>query len=43
MQVALECTHKQARYFRIVLDGRTVLVLMVIVMIWRILGILHII
>jgi len=43
MQVALECTHKQARYFRVVLDGRTVLVLVLIWMVWQILAILDII
>ena len=42
MQVALECTHKRARYFRVVLDGRALLVLAVIWMIWQILRVLKV-
>jgi hypothetical protein len=43
MQVSVECTHKQLRLFRLVMDARTVLVLLIILMIWQIMKILHII
>ena len=42
MQVSVECTHKQLRLFRLVMDARTVLVLLIILMIWQIMKILHI-
>ncbi|WP_256441892.1 hypothetical protein [Polynucleobacter sp. AP-Sving-400A-A2] len=42
MQVSLECTHKQLRLFRLVMDARTVVVLLIILMIWQIMKILHI-
>ncbi|WP_256442643.1 hypothetical protein [Polynucleobacter sp. AP-Elch-400A-B2] len=42
MQVSVECTHKQLRLFRLVMDARTVVVLLIILMIWQIMKILHI-
>ncbi|WP_257719922.1 hypothetical protein [Polynucleobacter duraquae] len=42
MQVSVECTHKQLRLFRLVMDARTVVVLLIILMIWQILRMLHI-
>jgi hypothetical protein len=42
MQVSVECTHKQLRLFRLVMDARTVVVLFIILMIWQIMKILHI-
>jgi hypothetical protein len=42
MQVSLECTHKQLRLFRLVMDARTVVVLLIILMIWQILRMLRI-
>ncbi|WP_256441772.1 hypothetical protein [Polynucleobacter sp. Adler-ghost] len=42
MQVSLECTHKQLRLFRLVMDARTIVVLLIILMIWQIMKILHI-
>jgi len=42
MQVSVECTHKQLRLFRLVMDARTVLVFLIILMIWQIMKILHI-
>jgi hypothetical protein len=42
MQVSVECTHKQLRLFRLVMDARTVLVLFIILMIWQIMKILRI-
>ncbi|WP_256442856.1 hypothetical protein [Polynucleobacter sp. AP-Ainpum-60-G11] len=43
MQVSFECTHKQLRLFRLVMDARTVAVLLIIFMIWQILRMLRII
>lgn len=43
MQVSLECTHKQLRLFGLVMDARTVVVLLIILMIWQILRMLRII
>jgi len=42
MQVSLECTHKQLRLFRLAMDARTVVVLLIILMLWQIMKILHI-
>ena len=43
MQVSLECTHKQLRLLRLVMDARTVVALLIIFMIWHILRMLRII
>ena len=43
MQVSLECTHKQLRLFRLAMDARTVVALLIILMIWQILRMLRII
>ncbi len=40
LRVSIECSHKQLQLFRISLDARTVLVLLIIWMIWGILRIL---
>ena len=42
MRVSIECSHKQLQLFRISLDARTILVLLIIWMIWGILRILKI-
>jgi hypothetical protein len=42
MQVSLECTHRTQRLFKIQLDARTVLVLVIIWMVWGIMRILRI-
>ncbi|WP_353431638.1 hypothetical protein [Polynucleobacter sp. MWH-UH23A] len=42
MQVSVECTHKTLRLFKIQLDVRTVVVLLIIWMIWGIFRILKI-
>ncbi|WP_256441454.1 hypothetical protein [Polynucleobacter sp. MWH-Aus1W21] len=42
MQVSVECTHKTLRLFKIQLDARTVLILLIIWMIWGIFRILKI-
>ncbi len=42
MQVSLECTHRTLRLFKIQLDARTVLALMIIWIVWGLMRILHI-
>jgi len=43
LRVSIECCHKQLQLFKIQLDARTVLVLVIIWMIWGILRMLRII
>lgn len=42
MQVSVECTHKTLRLFKIQLDVRTIMVLLIIWFIWGILSFLKI-